>query len=207
MGTDHHTPYQDGITEYKAADMNSPLAELDDAITLAVVAPVSHADDYVPQWDGVDAKTLKQGFPITGQGKSFVAEASVVGQRAALEVDIVGVGVAYQSTDKPGDAAEIDIILPYGIEFPADFVGSDYRARTGPAGAVEVYIERETSTSVPECILSVALGEITGGTFNSGAAAVQFAAGEVLRLVFPVQDASWAGVSIMLKGTRLGLSS
>ncbi len=29
MTTDHHTPYQDGVTTYEDSDMNAPLAELD----------------------------------------------------------------------------------------------------------------------------------------------------------------------------------
>jgi len=29
MSQDHHTPYTDGLTEYKASDMNTPLGELD----------------------------------------------------------------------------------------------------------------------------------------------------------------------------------
>jgi len=32
MSTNHHTPWQDTVTEYKAADMNAPLGELDAAI-------------------------------------------------------------------------------------------------------------------------------------------------------------------------------
>ena len=33
MTTNHHTPYVDGTTEFKAADMNSPLSELDTELT------------------------------------------------------------------------------------------------------------------------------------------------------------------------------
>lgn len=33
MGTDHHTPFVDGSTEYKAAHMNAPLGELDTVVT------------------------------------------------------------------------------------------------------------------------------------------------------------------------------
>lgn len=32
MSTHHHTPWQDGVTEYKEADMGEPLEELDQAI-------------------------------------------------------------------------------------------------------------------------------------------------------------------------------
>jgi len=32
MSTHYHDPWEDGVTEYKAADMNAPLAQLDQAI-------------------------------------------------------------------------------------------------------------------------------------------------------------------------------
>jgi len=31
--------------------------------------PATNTDEYVPQWDGADSKTLKDGFPISAQGK------------------------------------------------------------------------------------------------------------------------------------------
>lgn len=33
MSTNHHTPYIDGTTDFKAVDMNAPIAKLDQAIT------------------------------------------------------------------------------------------------------------------------------------------------------------------------------
>lgn len=32
MSTHYHTPWEDGVTEYKEVDMNAPLGELDQAI-------------------------------------------------------------------------------------------------------------------------------------------------------------------------------
>ena len=42
MSTNYHTPYVDGTTEFKADDMNSPLSELDTAITNVVAGEIDH---------------------------------------------------------------------------------------------------------------------------------------------------------------------
>ena len=38
MTTNYHTPYQDGVTQYRQSHMNAPLSELDSAITNVVTA-------------------------------------------------------------------------------------------------------------------------------------------------------------------------
>lgn len=41
MSSNYHTPYEDDVTEYKAAHMNVPLGELDVQITINVSAIAS----------------------------------------------------------------------------------------------------------------------------------------------------------------------
>jgi|GEM_PF-5275393 len=68
MSTNHHTPYQDSVTEYKASDMNAPLSELDTAITALSGEYVggSYPYDIGLSYMGkpaVDAVLLRYPFP------------------------------------------------------------------------------------------------------------------------------------------------
>lgn len=50
MGTNYHTAYVDDSTPYSAPDMNSPLSEIDKAITYANKKPIVHCDGVI-SWD------------------------------------------------------------------------------------------------------------------------------------------------------------
>jgi len=60
-------------------------ASVKDALDKITVAPTTHNNNYVPQWDGQDTKTLKEGFQFIEQYASVPANqssAGVKGQRA-----------------------------------------------------------------------------------------------------------------------------
>lgn len=82
MTTNYFTPYQDGITQYKALHMNAPLEELDEAIGGSVVGPDANTDGSIPQWDGADSKTLKDGLSVVTSVGSPGADTSIPTEKA-----------------------------------------------------------------------------------------------------------------------------
>jgi len=75
MSTDFHTPYQDGVTQYKSAHMNAPLAELDEAIGNLIDAGVGigFEETAKPVADGVYSLILPYNMTIAADcsGSSF----------------------------------------------------------------------------------------------------------------------------------------
>jgi len=173
MTTNYHTPYQDEVTHFSAAEMNPPLASLDSQITA-----------------NVSAISGKAATSHTHDDRYFT-ETELAGATT------VGVSIGYQSGDKPAAAAEISCILPSGVTFPANLTGSAYFANTGPTAEAVVSI-RKNGTQF--ATMTVAAGGTTSATWAGTETA--FAAGDRLSFVFPAQDATWAGVSIMVKGVR-----
>lgn len=162
-----------------------------------VAGPATNTDDYVPQWNGADSKTLKDGFPISAAGKALIDDADAAAQRATLGVDKVGVGLAYQSEDKPAAGAEISILVTFAMTLPSGLTDSLYYAPTAPAAEAVVSIKKDGTE----------IGTLTVSTGNSptfaAASSTSLVAGDRVTFGFPAtQDASWAGVSITLAGVR-----
>lgn len=77
MSTHYHTPYSDGVTEYKAADMNDPLGDLDQAIN-DIRGPRKY--DFLGQYLGDTLNSnalLKQGIT----GRYMVLKATAPGSK------------------------------------------------------------------------------------------------------------------------------
>jgi hypothetical protein len=51
-----------------------------------VIGPTTNTDQYVPQWDGTDTKTLQNGFPISTFGKSLVIASTSANARSILSI-------------------------------------------------------------------------------------------------------------------------
>lgn len=298
MSTDYHTPYVDGTTTYKAADMNAPLGELDEEIgninddldtnyytqtnmqtsgaaqlhyanltnvpaTFApsahdhddsyyteselntsggggqvhwdnitdkptigtgdgdVVGPATNSDNYVPQWDGANAKTLKDGFVITDAGKAILDDADAAAQRTTLglgdsstknvgtgsgdvaagnhtQVQPISINISYPKDQKPAASEEIDILIANACTIAADFSGSYYRAITAPTAEVVITVKKN-GTSVGTITVA---GSGTTATFDSSDTAISLSAGDYLTFVFPAQDSAWAGVSLAIAASR-----
>jgi hypothetical protein len=163
-----------------------------------VDGPVSHAADYVPQWNATpDSKTLVEGFPITAVGKAFLDDATVADQRTTLGVDVVGFSIGYESGSKPAAGGIVTTRFPVGTTFAAGLTGWTY---DGPAPTAQAVVSFKKG--------GVEFGTLTVGTDNTAtfaaAAQISFTASvDVFAAVFPnPQDATWHGVSIMGKGVR-----
>lgn len=165
-----------------------------------VVGPASNSANYIPQWDGADSKTLKNGLALVttlgspGADTNIPSEAAV---RAAIS-NIVGVCFSYPSNAQPADAEAINILVPVGVTFPLNLTGSGYYAAAGPAAEAVVSIQKNGTQFAT---LTVAIGQASGGTWAGSATSL--VAGDRLSFVFPATaDTSWAGPSFMLVGDR-----
>lgn len=94
MSQDHHTPYTDGVTEYKASDMNSPLGELDNILgevsgELNSTKHTSHAYDmgiYYPGKPTADEVLLRFQFTrVVNFGTDMSGSQATAGIAATAE--------------------------------------------------------------------------------------------------------------------------
>lgn len=227
MSTDHHTPWQDGVTQYKAEDMNAPLAELDEVIgglsgevqnylvhnhALANLSEKNYsslasppADDDFNSLTAVTSVISTDTLPVYSDGAYHkVAKSNLLaGVSGSGELlTTAGIGIAYQSIDMPGEAAVISVLLPYSLAFPVDFnsgeVVSYYYAATGPTSGQTVTFKRN-GTEFGNLIVDAS--ETSGGEWHTSGET--FDRGDRLSITFPgTQDTTWAGVAITLTGTR-----
>lgn len=230
MSTDHHTPWTDGVTQYKAEDMNSPLGELDEAIggvsgELQSVKSsyLSHnhalnnlseknysslasppADDNFNTLSAISSAAPTDVLPIYDGAYKKITKANLLaGVSGSGELlTTAGIGISYQSIDMPGEAAVINVLLPYSLEFPVDFssgeVVSYYYSATGPTSQQTVSFKRN---GVEFGTLIVDASETSGGEWHTSGET--FDRGDRLSITFPgSQDSTWAGVAITLTGTR-----
>jgi hypothetical protein len=127
-----YTPWVDGVTQYSADQMNAPLTELKDSAQeecdAKVTAPDGNSDGYVPQWDGEDSGTLKDGLEVVttlgdpGADTAIPTEAAV---RAALGA--VGGAEAFTDlTDVPSDYTDQGgkLVAVNGDEDALEFVAA-----------------------------------------------------------------------------------
>jgi|OpeIllAssembly_1097287.scaffolds.fasta_scaffold688579_1 hypothetical protein len=227
MSTDHHTPWQDGVTQYKASDMNVPLGELDEVLdgvsgeiqnylvhnhALASLSEKAYssltsppADDDFNSLTAVTSPVSTDTLPIYSGGAYHKVTKSnlLAGVSGSGELlTTAGVGISYQSIDMPGEAAVINVLMPYSMEFPVDFNSGElvsyYYAATGPTSEQTVTFKRngtEFGTLVVEA------SETSGGTWHTSGET--FDRGDRLSIAFPgTQDTTWAGVAITLTGSR-----
>lgn len=157
-------------------------------LTVATATPAAAAD----------CNFLADEILVLGRriGSKFVPVSLLAELASAGSVD-GGVSLSYPSGDKPAASSSINILLPHALILPAGLTGSMYYGATAPTAQVVVSFQKNGSQ----------FGTMTVETDNSVtfAAATQTALnpGDRLTFSFPAtQDATWAGVSVTLKGTR-----
>lgn len=191
MGENHHNPYQNSITEFKASDMNQPLGELDNAIT-----NLSGEVD----------------FHIFGSGESTgslddeirVYDISEVGYRRKTVQEILNakshpydVGI-YLSGEIPAGQALIEVPIPRTVNFTIDM--GDSQGRAGIACTAESIFSIQKDGV-----------EFAKAIFGSGEALCSFSGeakvlvtGEVLSVITPdPADATLQGIGFTLVGSRI----
>lgn len=204
MTTDYFTPYQDGITQYKAAHMNAPLEEIDAAIgTLDsdkgdVSGPASATDNAIARFDTATGKLIQNSLStIDDSGAINIPTGQTYKINGSAHTHEVygGVGISFEATAKPAASGEYSFLMPYGMTILFDCSGSVFYNATNPTAQVVVSV-KDDGTEI--ATLTVA----TNGTPTWSSAGATIAAGSRVSFVFPAQDATWAGVAITLQGVR-----
>jgi hypothetical protein len=79
-----------------------------------VVGPATNTDEYVPQWNGPNSKTLEDGFQITAAGKSILDDASVTVMRTTLGLGTAAVRAAEDTLTDGSNLPDGAAIKAYG---------------------------------------------------------------------------------------------
>ena len=146
----------------------------------------------------VEAIATSAGAGDSGKIPSLDADGILDKSFFLASVKTIGVALSYQKDDKPSAETEVSVMIPEAAEFPTDLVGTLYFANAGPAAEAVVSV---CKNGTEFATIAVAIGSTSVAT-PSGTA-TSFEAGDRLSLVFPAtQDATWAGVSITVKGIR-----
>lgn len=214
MTTNYHTPYQDNVTTFRAADMNPPLGALDAAITeLAATSggdvdgPAANTDSYVPQWNGANSKTLKDGLAVVTSVGSPGADTSLPTEKAVATA-LAGKAPVSQPYIIGGffpgllTASQVLVAVPFSIDtvFPPGLSISKLVA-TIPATAQAVFSLRKNGVQFGTATFSVGgtvavFASATGATFTQ-------ASTDIFSLIAPATpDATLAGVGWSVAGTR-----
>ena len=119
--------------------------------------------------------------------------------RSALLADMAGaIGLSFEATVKPTAAGSYSFKIPYTLTIPVNASTSVFYNATNPSGTVLVSIKDD---NVEIATLSVTSGGVPTWATTGGTEKV-IAADSLVTFLFPVQDSTWAGVVITLKGVR-----
>jgi hypothetical protein len=136
------------ILESEITDARDSQASVHAAIDLKVKAPAANTADYVPQWNGANSKTLKDGFIITAAGKALLDDANAAAQLTTLGITAAGqallddasadaqlttLGVTAAAKTILDDANVAAILVSLGLEAIAEEINLLHDATSTPA--------------------------------------------------------------------------
>jgi hypothetical protein len=173
-----------------------------------VVGPATNTDNHVPQWDGADSKTLKNGLPVVttvgdpGADTNLVTEQAVREAIAAIPAaptQIYVVAGSYGTEDDlvPAEKVVFRHKFTDAVEFPAGLTGSNCWAEVA-ADAEAVFSITKNGSEVGTATFAAAGSSAT----LAMASATAFSAGDILRIVSPAQDTTLAGLAWSLRAVR-----
>jgi hypothetical protein len=226
MSNDLHTAWIDGTTQYKAADMNKPLAELDRAIQSIGQLVVADKDLTSPPGSPTDGAAYIVGTGATGDWSTHDGDVAYYdGDNSAWKfaTPVEGWTAYVQDEDVeyrfdgsawvrcrpyivagyfPGQPAAGAIMLrlyfSLAVRLPQNLTGSQFKAATAATAQAAFDIQKNGS-SIGTATFSAAA---TSASFTFSAD-VDFSAGDYLDIVAPAsQDATLADICISLKGSR-----
>ena len=222
MTTNFHTPYSDGVTEYKAADMNTPLGELDSALTDVsgeVYSMSGELGTHTHPYSSITGRPADDNFntlsgEATADDADFIPiyDDSAGGYRKQLRSDfLTGITGGASSGEVPYDvgvnyigaptASAVLIRLPLTRVVDFDFGGGVSQAVAGTAATAEtIFSIKKDGVEIGTCTFAAAG---TTGTFSGE---TDFTPGEVITLVAPASpDATLADLGFVLSGVRDGV--
>lgn len=216
MTTNFHTPWSDGVTEYKASDMNSPLSELDTIITQVSGEAYTISGELLSFMGHTHAYSAITGRPADDDMNSLSGEAAADDadfiliwddsasayrkqSRANFTSGLAGgttpydVGVTYAGIPS-SSLVILRLPLPRTVDFDWGGGVSQANAGTGATGSPVFSLQKD----------DVEVGTLTwsgtGGTYSGEA---NFVTGEVLTIVAPATpDSTLSDIGIVLAGVR-----
>jgi hypothetical protein len=163
-----------------------------------------HHDPLVPNVDR--ANTTDLNAPLAQLDEAISERAPLEHEHVtyAEQTDLdtlkeTAIGVSYPTNQQPASDEIYNIVFPFAVTFPADLTGSVYHAQTAPDAEVTVDFKKNGSSFGSMTVSA------SGTTASfSAASSTSFSAGDRLSFCFPSsQDLSWAGMTIILKGTKV----
>jgi hypothetical protein len=184
----------------------SDITDFPEVGTGDVIGPATNTDNYIPQWNGANSKTLKDGLSITTTIGEEGVDTAIPTEQAVREAIVASsttqlyvLAGSYGTEDDLVPAEKIIFRHKFceEVDFLIDFSGSNMWA--------EVAATAETVFSITKAGVEIGTATFaasgTSATFNMDYAET-FNADDILRIVSPVQDATLAGIGWALKGTR-----
>jgi hypothetical protein len=108
-----------------------------------MLGPATNTDDYVPQWNGANSKTLKNGFAITAAGKGLIDDANVAAMRTTLELNSAALRTAEDSMTDGSNLPDGHAVKEYG---DANWGGAGAGDVVGPAAHAASYVPQWNTT-------------------------------------------------------------
>lgn len=166
-----------------------------------VFGPASNTDGYIPQWNGADSTTLKDGLSLvttigsTGADTAIPTEQAVREALTALASNTIQIEICWP--EKPIDSGVISL-WPPACTLPANLTGATYHGVVDPAAEAVVTLKKNGTSfgtaTVAAGSTDVMTGSSTETSFNGTT--------DRLDITFPAQDADWSGVSFKFQGVR-----
>jgi hypothetical protein len=217
MSTNHHTPWSDGVSEYKAAHMNTPLGELDQVISDVSGEVInlsgefgSHAHVYTditgrPADDNMNGLTPESAND--GSDNILIYDDTAGAYRKQSRTDFLA-GVGATSGEFPYDVGMtyagvptdglVVLRLPMSRTVDFDWGGGVSQAVAGVAATAEsIFTLEKDGVEKGTCTFAIS------GTVGTFSGETQFVTGEVLTLTCPgTADDTLADLGFVLAGIR-----
>ena len=124
--------------ETEITDARDGKASTHAAIAEKVTGPSTNTADYVPQWNGTNSKTLKNGFAVTAAGKALLDDELAANQLETLGIPGIMSQSGYNKTASSGNTLSIGYVS-VGDVLLINAVGSVTGATPGGKMVVSIY--------------------------------------------------------------------
>jgi hypothetical protein len=124
-----------------------------------VLGPATNADEYVPQWNGVDSKTLKEGFVITAAGKVLIDDADAAAQRTTLGLLSAALRNAEDTLTDGANLPDGHAIKTYG--------DANWSSGGGRTFAATYVVYKSGATYYAKANSDTGLSDYSGGAFHT----------------------------------------
>ena len=174
-----------------------------------VVAPATNTDSYVPQWDGADSKTLKDGFPILDEDAMGSDSAVSLATQQSIKAYVDSVPVVFQlavsdeTTALTTGTAKLTFRMPYAVTLTAVRAS----VTTAPTDAVITVDINESGSTILSTKLTIDATEKTSTTALTPAVISDTALADDAEITIDIDTVgstiAGAGLKITLIGVKV----